>query len=91
MGYPPGQNVPASHSEKADRFSARDICARNRRDDEFWHSCEREVTVAEGGRTATLPAVSKLAQFRNGEEIDWLDWTSQSRAATIGDNADLLD
>jgi hypothetical protein len=62
MEYPPGQNVPASHSEKADGFSARDICARNRRDDEFWCSWEREV--AEGGRPATLPAVSKSAQFR---------------------------
>ena len=35
------------------------------------------------GRTATLPAMSRSAQFRNGEEIDWLDWTSQSRAATM--------
>jgi hypothetical protein len=26
----------------------------------------------------TLPAVSNSAQFRNDEEIDWLDWTSQS-------------
>ncbi len=34
-----------------------------RRDDELWHSWEREVTVAEGGRTATLPAISKAAPF----------------------------
>ena len=26
---------------------------------EFWHSWEREVTVAEAGRTATVPVVSK--------------------------------
>ena len=84
--------VPANSPTGGEPVSVRSIDAMSentcgkvtqRRDDEFYHSWEREVTVAKGGRTAISPAVSKSAHFRSGDEIDWLNWTSQSRAATM--------